>query len=165
MQWRNDIIGIIEALRPTDVLAVMPAHEPLWRELARRTRDMDCRRISGVDVLTQAFKRGRSQLAIAAGTLEHMNKRDAGAVIARLRDLYSNVLYAALPIGDRWPGLISRWNNSELIAYGLRPARQYTVGGKPFYLYHYDIYDYKLTPDWLNSKHWANPHRWDKERW
>ncbi|MES1925471.1 hypothetical protein T31B1_09108 [Salinisphaera sp. T31B1] len=32
-------------------------------------------------------------------------------------------------------------------------------------LYRYDIHDYKTTPDWLNKRYWANPERWDQERW
>lgn len=31
--------------------------------------------------------------------------------------------------------------------------------------YGFDISDYKRTPDWLNSKYWANPRLWDKYRW
>lgn len=30
---------------------------------------------------------------------------------------------------------------------------------------HFDIHQYKETPDWLNAKNWAHPERWDKERW
>lgn len=29
----------------------------------------------------------------------------------------------------------------------------------------YDLYNYRQTPDWLNAKNWANPERFDKERW
>ncbi len=30
-------------------------------------------------------------------------------------------------------------------------------------LYRYSLHSYKIAPDWLNSKHWANPERWDLE--
>lgn len=29
----------------------------------------------------------------------------------------------------------------------------------------YDIVSYKTVPDWLNSRHWAHPERWNKARW
>lgn len=165
MDWRDDIIGIVEALRPSAVLAVMPEDNALWHRLTRSAPDTDCRRISGANLLARDAKVNPSQLALVAGTLEYMDKRQAGNVIARLRDLYSMVLYAAVPIGASWRGQVSYWENQELIAYGLRPARQYSVESKSLGLYHYDIYDYKLTPDWLSNKHWANPQRWNKSRW
>lgn len=31
--------------------------------------------------------------------------------------------------------------------------------------FEFNIADYKRTPDWLNSRYWANPQRWNKERW
>ena len=31
--------------------------------------------------------------------------------------------------------------------------------------YEFDMAHYKVTPDWLNSRHWANPELWDKYRW
>lgn len=165
VNWRDDIIHTVKGLRPDRVLAVMPASEPLWRKLVRGTGDVAYTRISGTELLAHDFNPDRSQVAIVAATLEHMDKREASTVIARLRDLYSNVVYAAVPIGDQWPELVSHWDNGELIAHGLHPVRQYGVGDKLLSIYYYDIYDYKLTPDWLNSKHWANPHRWDVERW
>jgi len=92
-----------------------------------------------------------------------MDKCQPDNVIARLSDLYSMALYAAVPIGCSWQGQISYWNYQELIAYGLQLVRQYSVESKPLYLYHYDMYDYKLIPDWVKSKYWAKPHRGNKE--
>ncbi len=31
--------------------------------------------------------------------------------------------------------------------------------------YEFDMAHYKVTPDWLNPRHWANPELWDKYRW
>jgi hypothetical protein len=28
-------------------------------------------------------------------------------------------------------------------------------------IYYYDLDTYKTVPDWLNSRHWANPERWE----
>lgn len=165
MNWRDDIIGIVEALNPRTLLAVMPEDDPLWVELTRRARRIDCKRVTGEELLAGHREIVRSQLALVANTLEYVDKRAGGQIIARLRDVYCAVLYALVPLGDRGSGLVSHWENRELIAYGLRPAREYAAEGGPLGLYHYDIYDYKLTPDWLNTRHWANRHRWDKQRW
>ena len=86
-------------------------------------------------------------------------------IIARLRDLYSKFLLVAVPIGRDWQGLRSHWDCVELRALGLRLIKRYTYQGKPLHLYQFDIIDYKTTPDWLNSRHWANPEMWDKARW
>ncbi|WP_350557625.1 DUF6231 family protein [Psychrobacter sp. CAL346-MNA-CIBAN-0220] len=32
-------------------------------------------------------------------------------------------------------------------------------------LWQFNLYDYKKLPNWLNSKYWANPENWGKERW
>ena len=32
-----------------------------------------------------------------------------------------------------------------------------------FYIFYaYNISNYKMTPDWLNSENWANPELWEK---
>ena len=31
-----------------------------------------------------------------------------------------------------------------------------------YIIYAYNISNYKMTPDWLNSKNWANPELWEK---
>lgn len=165
MDWRDDVTGIVAALRPSTLLAVMPRDNALWDRLAQCVRNTQCRRVSGADLLAADSTMATGQLALVAGTLEYLDKRRAGNVIARLRDIYCAVLYVVVPVGDRWPGLVSHWENHELLAYGLRRARRYSVEGRPLCLYHYDIYDYKLTPDWLNTRHWSNPNRWDKARW
>ncbi len=32
-------------------------------------------------------------------------------------------------------------------------------------LWQFNILEYKQIPDWLNSRHWANPENWGKYRW
>jgi hypothetical protein len=48
---------MVEALYLQTVLAVMPEDDPLWRELTRCKRQLDCRRITGEDVLGGNFIR------------------------------------------------------------------------------------------------------------
>ncbi|WP_435980492.1 DUF6231 family protein [Psychrobacter sp. DM4] len=32
-------------------------------------------------------------------------------------------------------------------------------------LWQFNLYDYKVLPNWLNSKYWANPENWNRGRW
>ncbi len=57
------------------------------------------------------------------------------------------------------------WATSDFLALGFRRLRPSRAIESAYWLYRYDIYDYKITPDWLNSRHWANPGEWDKRRW
>lgn len=164
MIYRGDLTAVIAALRPRGLLAITPRAEDLLAGLGERLPEMETAIIRGPDLAGQIERAGRRELAVVAETLEHLPKDQASHVLALLRDLYAKVVYAVVPIG-RWPGLTSRWTHTDLIAHGLRRVRHYEIEGRPLNLYHYDIYDYKLTPDWLNSRYWANPGMWDKRRW
>ena len=94
----------------------------------------------------------RYDLAIVADALEYMEKGHARKLLAALRDVHASRLCVAVRTGERWQGLTSHWDPTE------------TDGG-PIHLYKYDIATYKQTPDWLNSRHWANPAMWNKYRW
>ena len=163
--YHDDLLGIVNSTQPASLLAVIPAHHPLNQSLAKTFIGEGYTVCTGHDVIAPAADIARSELAIVAHTLEFMDKRDAAVTIARLRDLYSKILYVVLPMGLQWPGLQSYWDHTDLIAFGLRLINRYAVGGRPVHLYHYDIYNYKTTPDWLNAKYWANPAMWDKSRW
>jgi hypothetical protein len=102
---------MVEVLYLQTVLAVMPEDDPLWRELTYFKQQLDCRRITGEDVLGGDFGIRRTQIALVAGMLEHMDKHVGSQVLARLRDLYCSVLNVLVPMGDRWSGLVSRWES------------------------------------------------------
>lgn len=164
---RRDLNAIITSTDPKRLLAVLPEDDALpfdmsGRNTARHT--LTCTRRSG-DQITSAPALRCYDLAIVVNTLELMDKKTGGNVIARLRDVYARGLYVAVSASADQPGIRSHWQHAELIAYGLRLVKRYTDDANPMDLYHYDIYDYKTTPDWLNPKHWANPDMWDKARW
>lgn len=86
-----------------------------------------------------------------------VERREALAVIARLRDVLARRLLVGL----------GRQTGSEVIgvedlrALGLT-QQSISDWGQVFL---FDLYDYKRTPDWLNAKYWANPELFDKYRW
>lgn len=88
-------------------------------------------------------------------------------LLMRYRDLYAGHLLVAIE------------NKIDLRAYGFTPsdiiddaqndAYAYTNLLQPktstLVLWQFNLYDYKKLPNWLNSKYWANPENWDKQRW
>ncbi len=83
---------------------------------------------------------------------------DYDHLLARLRDLDCEAVYARCLTQC---GGTRQWSR-HLRSLGFLPVRHYADDTSLFY---FDIYDYKLLPDWLNSKFWANPEMWDKARW
>ena len=57
------------------------------------------------------------------------------------------------------------WRDRDFLALGFRRTEGSRRAAPDHQIYYYDIHDYKLTPSWLNARHWANPNRWDAERW
>ncbi|HDP89962.1 MAG TPA: hypothetical protein ENN42_08425 [Thioalkalivibrio sp.] len=149
---------------PRSVLAIgADADAPFaaWRE---RHPEVPCVHIgqpngSALDGL------GRHDVVFVANCLEHMGRTEAEQLVAVLRDRVAERLLILLPVGDDWPGLHTHWTFTDMVALGLRQLACFEHEGRPVELYRFDLYDYKLTPDWLNPRFWANPQMWDKARW
>ncbi len=67
--------------------------------------------------------------------------------------------------------LINKLNFSEyldnyvhkvLMSLGFKLYNQVNKENVYFFLYIYNINNYKNVPDWLNSENWANPELWEK---
>lgn len=161
----KDITEELEASAPRSALVIDP--EPDHALAAYGAGHPDCRitHLDGGDPLARLASLGRFEVAVVARVLEHMNKAEAGRLIARLRDLNTPRLLVVVPAGSRWTGLASTWEQADLISYGLSLVREREMDGKPLQLYKFDISDYTRTPDWLNPDNWANPELWDKYRW
>ena len=50
---------------------------------------------------------------------------------------------------------------SQLFAFGFRRVLQYKYADALFCVYEYKLSDYKHAPDWLKSRFWANPERFN----
>ena len=95
---------------------------------------------------------GRYEAAVVSGV-------DAPEILGRLRDLHA-ARVCALAHDALAPGSPRA---RALSALGFVRTGGPLAGGDALYVF--DIDRYKRTPDWLNSRHWAHPERWDKERW
>ncbi len=81
-------------------------------------------------------------------------------LISQLRDVLAGRVLVIAP-RDK-PSVLSR---SALISLGFHRAETSLDEGakRPWYVF--EMAYYKVTPDWLNARHWANPELWDKFRW
>ncbi|MDX5333390.1 MAG: DUF6231 family protein [Gammaproteobacteria bacterium] len=123
-----------------------------------------CRHIADI-APDQADGLERHDVVLVANCLERLARPQAEQLVALLRDRVAERLLILLPIGGDWPGLRSHWTLTDMVALGLRRLACFEHDGRPLELYRFDLYDYKLTPDWLNPRFWANPQMWDKARW
>ena len=108
---------------------------------------------------------GIYDLVIASHLIEFRDETEAGHLIGQLRDLHGPRLLLVVPVGSGWPNHKSRWEMTDLLAYGLYHVASVTRGGRTVDVYGHDIAKYKVTPDWLNAKHWANPELFNKYWW
>lgn len=159
----TDIIQIAEEISPQGILLIDLSGDGEFAALLKQHTDWNISAIHGGDIVPQIEASGRHDLAILRYTLEFLDKTHGGIVLSRLRDLYSSRLLVLVPTDEDIPGKAQGgWNDSEMIAYGLKLLTGYPDG---LHLYEYNILNYKNMPDWLNAKHWANPELWDKHRW
>lgn len=159
--YEYDILGLLQRLAPGKLLGIgakagelvqtfaaqHPGRRALELQVSEDTVDLD---------FEEPF-----DCVLVTDTLEHLPKRQAGILLSRLRDLYARYLLVAVPVGASTADSATRWSEPDLLAYGLRRLGRYG----DLCVYSFDIYDYKLTPDWLNSKYWAHPELFDKYWW
>ncbi len=104
----------------------------------------------------------RQSLAVLVDPLAALPRREAEALLAALRDLHAEALLLLTPLqaaeGEGWTA-------ADLLALGLRQVAATRHGGRDWRLCHFNLYDYKVTPDWFNPRFWAHPERWDKDWW
>lgn len=106
---------------------------------------------------------GRVGLAIVIDAPRVSTRQATARLLGRLRNYDASAIVAAFHRGDA--RRLDRWSIGDFLGLGFRRFRPSTRVESDYWLYRYDIYDYKITPDWLNARHWANPEQWGKHRW
>lgn len=153
------LLDFVRAECPSDVLAVMPQAECLVTALA----DLPTVRVHhiwGDDLLQRLDAAGSTAMAVVADRLESMTAAQGRALLAALRDRYSQC--CAVMVREPWASSAD-WDRAAFASLGFRTLQGAEAAGHRLYVY--ALKDYKHTPDWLNARFWANPERWDKERW
>ncbi len=163
-QYKSDLHRVLSQQRPERVLCVGRACGELLGDYFRDHPDSTLQQLTAGDAARQLENAGVFDLIVVRDTLEQMAKADALHLLARLRDRHGGHLALLLPLGGR-PGHASHWNSNELLAMGLLQLGTYDDTDGEYGLFSFDIERYKSTPDWLNSRYWAHPERWDKEFW
>lgn len=149
---------LLATLHPHELLVIDPSTEPLPALTpSRQGGRVTYLSIADDDAPTPD---ARFDFAIVANSLEHLDKQAAGRLIARLRDLHTQRFVVLVPLGEEWGGHASHWTENDLLAYGMTLMARFEQHGRPLALFHYNLADYKTTPDWLNSRYWAHPERW-----
>lgn len=103
------------------------------------------------------------QLAIVVDAPNVLSRIATRQLLGRLRNYTAGAVIAAFAAEPAKSE--GRWSSDEFLGLGFRRLAQARELASAYWLYRYDIYDYKTTPDWLNSRHWAHPERWGKARW
>ncbi len=107
-----------------------------------------------------ALKRNpRMPVAIVDAMADFSAPQQGVTLISQLRDIYAAQV---LVIGA---AEASNLNRAMLTSLGFHRWQASTdaTGKRTWFIF--DLAHYKVTPDWLNPKNWANPELWDKYRW
>ena len=148
--------------------------EALRRHLPRRLRDgravvlvTDAATTevpSGAEIETvETFLRQppgpRVPLILLPDTLSALDTATGQQLLGGLRDRWADEVLILHRRDDE------RWGLNDFLALGFRHDPQAETAAPDHAVYRTSLYDYKLTPDWLNARFWANPEMWDKARW
>lgn len=164
-----DVQTLIAESQPKSILVVGRDGEPLVSDYVRQKAFLKqtCRVevVADDDLLGQLERAGRFDTGVVINAIQFLEKKIAGQLIARLRDVHTPRFCLIVPIGTGWRGHRSLWEPNDLLGFGMSRVNRYRHDGKIIDLYKYDIATYKKTPEWLNPSNWANPQLWDKYRW
>lgn len=117
--------------------------------------------LAGDELLDALSDHGRFDFVIMRGVLERVDADGGAHLMARLRDVHTRRLCVVMNAAEA----AQRWQGTELIAMGLSHWSSETLDGDVVEIYGFDLGTYKVTPDWLNARHWAHPEHWGKFRW
>ncbi len=160
--YESDLGKTLNELAPKSLLAVGPNALQALQSYATQHPEVLTTHIAEGDWLAQVHATQRFDFVFVAEVLEHLSRAKAGALLAQLRDLHADRLYALVPIGKAWLNHSSHWEQNDLMGFGLELVSLYADRGRPVGLFKFDLRTYKSTPEWFNSKYWAHPEMWDK---
>lgn len=153
----DNLARILHDRRPDSVLLIRknPEIDDEFKRLGARLDSAPLLETATADEwLHRRRPQRRHRLGVVWDSPRRLPDADYDHLLAALRDLDCEAVYV-------------RWNaGSDGVDYlrslGFLPLKRYDDGVS---LHYFDAYDYKLLPDWLNSRFWANPGMWNKARW
>jgi hypothetical protein len=102
----------------------------------------------------------RVDLAVVDAEAGFASEASAIHLVSRLRDVHAAQV---IVIGARESA--TQLGRQQLIGLGFRRWATTGEAAQRRRWYEFSLADYKVTPDWLNPRHWANPELWDRYRW
>lgn len=120
--------------------------------------DLDLHCMADASPLASLHKSERFNVAIMSDIQAWDDWALAEQSVACMRDRLCDTLW----VGASREGHFSRMH---YLALGLRGATEPFEQTSVRDWYSYSIIHYKRIPDWLNADNWANPERWNRERW
>ena len=156
----------LQAFAPRSILAVGESAGALVSGYSTRHPDCEVVHVGSREAVAMFVSTPATQrydFGLTAGYLETVDKETGGVLIARLRDVQVKRLCVVVP--DAEVPQKDNWTDAELTAFGLSFLERLQQGNVAYRIYGFDICSYKKTPGWLNPRHWANPERWNKDRW
>lgn len=156
---------LIQKFHPHRILSVGPAGQEIFADYLQQNSEVDFDNYVNVGSVPKLEQIVQYDVCLVSHVLEYLPKLDAEHLVARLRDVHCGKLIVVIPTGDDWPGLTSTWQPNELLGLGFSRIGEFQHQGRQVHIYAFDIGNYKTTPEWLNSKYWANPELFDKYWW
>ncbi|WP_018946300.1 DUF6231 family protein [Thioalkalivibrio sp. AKL17] len=101
----------------------------------------------------------RESLVLVLDVLAEMDTATGQQLLGGLRDRWAEETLILHRRRD------TRWDLNAFLALGFRREPAAETATPEHAVYRTSLYDYKLTPDWLNARFWANPEMWDRARW
>ena len=90
---------------------------------------------------------------------ERQHNQDMLLKMAKLRTYHqTNLIILIKHMGT----LATNLFHETLMSYGFKHLFREKLENIFYDLYEYNIIDYKIKPEWLNSDYWANPELWKK---
>jgi len=93
----NDLKILLKTTQPASLLLSDP--NPLPGDVLAACPNCQVTRVEG-DILAQLDTLGRFDLGIIANSLEHVDRKTAGRILARLRDVHTRRLVVLVPIAQ-----------------------------------------------------------------
>jgi hypothetical protein len=162
---QTELKALIQQFQPRQILALGPVGQELFADYLSDCKNCMLQESNTAPTLQQLDQYGRYDLVFVSHVLERMPKAKAEQLIARLRDVHSDRLIIILPIGEDWQNHASCWKQTDMLGLGFSQVGEFESNQRQVHVFAFDIASYKTTPDWLNSKYWANPEMFDKHWW
>ena len=154
------LVGRLEQEKPATVLVVAREIPACVARFAGQRADTAVHHVVFESLKKSISNLGRFDFVVVCDTLEWLSRTDGEQMIARLRDIHSKLLWVLVPSSNS-----DSFGPADAVAHGLRMVNPAKFASCSVQFYEFGFEFYKPVPQWLNSENWANPDRWNKDRW